>query len=71
MIDIIDKYLNKFINACDGLMEHLIEGNDLTRENCAAYVIQTAYRKYLIRKYLKLKQEVVKDEQVWHMNIVN
>lgn len=71
MLDIIDKYLGKFIKSCDNFIEQLVDGDNPTSRHCAAYVIQTAYRKHLIRKYLKLKQEIVQDDKVWHMNIVN
>lgn len=65
MLNLIDKYLDNFVNACDNIIEYILPSN---KEYIAAYIIQTAYRKYLIRKYLKLKQEIAKDEQVWHMN---
>lgn len=71
MLGLIDKYMSKFIDAFDNMLETMVGDDYFTRQTCAAYIIQTAYRKHLIRKYLKLKKEIVKDEHVWHMNIVN
>lgn len=71
MLNLIDKYLEKCMNSFDNFMMKILEEDHFAKRTYAAYTIQIAYRKHLVRKYLKLKQEVVKDEDVWHMNIVN
>ncbi len=70
MLDLIDKYLNKCIHAFDNIMTNINKEDSYTKQTCAAYIIQTAYRKHLIRRYFKLKQEIVQDEKVWHMNMM-
>ena len=58
----------ELLHSCmDKLMDHLIPEDNVMERHYAAYIIQKAYRKHLIRKYFAMRRRVVLDEAVWHM----
>ena len=52
MLNLIDKYIDNFVTSFNKLIDRLTEQDEYTKQHESAYIIQIAYRKYLIRKYL-------------------
>lgn len=62
--------LDKCVTVFDSFMEHLSAEELYNQRHSAAYTIQTAYRKHIIRKYLHGRKQVVTVDG-WHMNVLS
>lgn len=71
MLEDFDKYFTMYKKTFDDFIGYFLnEQNDYNdyKYHAAAYVIQTQYRKYIIRKYLNLQK---RNDSTWHMNMLN